>query len=143
MINVTWFFRGSGSPGGLQSSTVPSTSRSWVELTISDSEDPPVSSTMFRESSEKIVHFLRFEYNALTILKACVIFIGEVVLKNVSTCVHSSILKDCPFNPFNKHRNICVCVMSFNLENIVITCYSEYVDVGDFFQFVESDGSYF
>ena len=52
MTNVTWFFRGVGRFGGLQFSTVPSMLRSWVEERISDeSDDPPVSRTMFREGS--------------------------------------------------------------------------------------------
>ena len=56
MTKVTWFSRGSGSSGESQSSTVPSTLRSFVELREldPDPEEPPVSRTMFSEESGKL-----------------------------------------------------------------------------------------
>ena len=103
MTKVTWFSRGSGSLGVLQSSTVPSTLRGCVDERGSDPDDPPVSRTMFKEESEeeKIVQILI--QRSLTLLKASVVFIGEVVLKNVPARIHASTLEDRPFNPLDEH----------------------------------------
>ena len=56
MTKVTWFSRGSGSSGESQSSTVPSTLRSFVELREldPDPEEPPVSRTMFSDESGRL-----------------------------------------------------------------------------------------
>ena len=103
MTKVTWFSRGSGSLGVLQSSTVPSTLRGCVDERGSDPDDPPVSRTMFKEESEeeKIVQILI--QRSLTLLKSGVVFICEVVLKNVAASVHPSTLENCLLNPVNKH----------------------------------------
>ena len=53
VTKVTWFSRGSGSLGVLQSSTVPLTLRGCVDERGSDPDDPPVSRTMFKEASEE------------------------------------------------------------------------------------------
>ena len=106
MTKVTWFSRGSGSSGESQSSTVPSTLRSFVELREldPDPEEPPVSRTMFSEESGKLfcTVFSDFE-KLLTSLEASIVFIGEVVLENVPARIHASTLEDRPFNPLNKH----------------------------------------
>ena len=59
MTKVTWFSRGSGSSGESQSSTVPSTLRSFVESREldPDPEEPPVSRTMFSEESGKLIFY--------------------------------------------------------------------------------------
>ena len=53
---------------------------------------------------------------SLTILESVTIFVAKAVLKKVATGVHSSIFQDYPFNPLNKHWDLCVHVMSFSLQ---------------------------
>ena len=107
MTKVTWFSRGSGSSGVSQSSTVPSTLRSFVELREldPDPEEPPVSRTMFSEESGKLFCTVSsdFKKTTLTSLEAGIVFIGEVVLENVPARIHASTLEDRPLNPLDEH----------------------------------------